>query len=739
MKKNLRKILETKIQNKYKVKEPGWVYVDITRNRKIHVTIVTENEIIKDELRSFIKKEIEMEDEEYMIGFINIYTPEKADMLEVSKPEKSDKIYTWADGLNYEGVDENEVKELNVISFYSYKGGVGRTIAMIQTAYNLVQEGKRVLMLDLDIEAPSLHKLFSKAVNDSVNGVEYGMVEYLYRSVVQKQENVSLHDIFCTIPLDDIDGSLFLIPALKKMDNKYIYEIGRLQTEQVQDKKIFTSIINQIKDELNIDYIFVDTRAGFNPWGALSLLSISSQVIFVAYPNIENIEGLKFAIEMMDNLGKERYALVMSKVVPSKIGLQKAKILFEQLNITQDSIIPIYYNAEIALSDTYPIEQEEITETYRKLSDYILDNERILENKRYLDNVDRKKFLKRVFKPEHSMVERTDVSRFFYQEQQILLVYRSEGELYGVEDHINTRYNFKENTFLPIKEYILYDTSKSERMKKILEQSNISTEERGLQLIKLAVLGSSIQKDWNMDDVDTVEDVLDRLTERVSGDSILVLEGKVKEKKYEVTSSMIICVNINSDFQNMDSSLLVERIRDLVALFNRNTEKIQFKFVIERSIWEKAQESFNMLKGSTLEIEVTEEDIQRLVIANINQQLLQMYLRANPDKRRNVKRKTIINLDGEHMTFNTEVARIIELIVGIRKYTTTYSSSVQEYIINFFKENRNIKLEKLLNVFDKAKEWELADEKTPRESDGLISFDNLNRALNDIKREEIRN
>lgn len=374
-----------------------------------------------------------------------------------------------------------------------------------------------------------------------------------------------------------------------------------------------------------------------------------------------------------------------------------------------------------------------------KLSDYILDNERILENKRYLDNVDRKKFLKRVFKPEHSMVERTDVSRFFYQEQQILLVYRSEGELYGVEDHINTRYNFKENAFLPIKEYILYDTSKSERMKKILEQSNISTEERGLQLISIAVLGSSIQKDWNMDDVDTVEDVLDRLTERVSGDSILVLEGKVKEKKYEVTSSMIICVNINSDFQNMDSSLLVERIRDLVALFNRNTEKIQFKFVIERSIWEKAQESFNMLKGSTLEIDVTEEDIQRLVIANINQQLLQMYLRANPDKRRNVKRKTIINLDGEHMTFNTEVARIIELIVGIRKYTTTYSSSVQEYIINFFKENRNIKLEKLLNVFDKAKEWELADEKTPRESDRLISFDNLNRALNDIKREEIRN
>lgn len=734
MKKKLRKSLETEIQKEYKIKSPDWVYVDVTRNRKIHVTMVTDNQIIRDDLRAFLMKKIKTEDEEYMIGFINIYTQAKAQMLEIGKPEKSDKIYTWADGLNYEQEGNNEQQEINVISFYSYKGGVGRTIALIQTAYNLVQEGKRVLMLDLDIEAPSLHKLFSKSVCDPVNGVKYGMVEYLYRSVVQKQENVALNDMFCTIPLEDGEGALFLIPALKEMSNKYIYEIGRLQTEQIQDKQIFSAIIKQIKDELNIDYIFVDTRAGFNPWGALSLLSLSSQVIFVAYPNIENIEGLKYALEMVDNLGKERYAVAMSKVVPSKLGLQKAKKLFKRLDIMQDSIIPIYYKSEIALSDTYPIEQADVTEAYRSLSDYILDNERIRANKMYLDNVDRKKFLRRVFKPEHTMVEMTDVLRFFQQEQLILLVYRFEEELYGVMNRIDNQYEIKGNILLPFKQYILYDTNNSGQMKKILEQSDLSTEERGIQLIKEAISGSSIEEKIDMNKLHTIEDVLFFLKEMVLGHDIIDTESQYSQERYEVTSRMIVCININSNFQEMDLSVLVERIRDLVVLFNRNTEKIQFKFVIERNVWEKALEIFNILKGSTQEVDILEEDIQRLIWSNINQELLQMYLTANPDKRRNIRTHGFIMDDKNRLIFNTEVVRIIELIVGIRKYTTIYSSSVAEYITSFFKENRNLKLGHLLDAFDKAIKWELAEVES-QSSDRLISFENLNKALNTIKLE----
>lgn len=123
-----------------------------------------------------------------------------------------------------------------MISFYSYKGGVGRTIALIETAYNLADAGKRVLLLDLDVEAPSLHNIFYDKVNDEINGVQYGTIEYLYRKVIQGSEDVRINDIFCSLQLKNVSGEIFVMPALKSMNKDYVYQIERLQTQQIQEK-----------------------------------------------------------------------------------------------------------------------------------------------------------------------------------------------------------------------------------------------------------------------------------------------------------------------------------------------------------------------------------------------------------------------------------------------------------------------------------------------------------------------
>jgi MinD-like ATPase involved in chromosome partitioning or flagellar assembly len=41
-----------------------------------------------------------------------------------------------------------------VITFYSYKGGVGRTMALANVALWLSQAGYRTLVVDWDLEAP---------------------------------------------------------------------------------------------------------------------------------------------------------------------------------------------------------------------------------------------------------------------------------------------------------------------------------------------------------------------------------------------------------------------------------------------------------------------------------------------------------------------------------------------------------------------------------------------------------
>jgi MinD-like ATPase involved in chromosome partitioning or flagellar assembly len=47
-----------------------------------------------------------------------------------------------------------------IVTFYSYKGGSGRSMALANVAWILATHGKRVLAIDWDLEAPGLHRYF---------------------------------------------------------------------------------------------------------------------------------------------------------------------------------------------------------------------------------------------------------------------------------------------------------------------------------------------------------------------------------------------------------------------------------------------------------------------------------------------------------------------------------------------------------------------------------------------------
>ena len=53
-----------------------------------------------------------------------------------------------------------------IISFYSYKGGTGRSMALANMAWILASFGKQVLVVDWDLEAPGLHRYFAPFLDD---------------------------------------------------------------------------------------------------------------------------------------------------------------------------------------------------------------------------------------------------------------------------------------------------------------------------------------------------------------------------------------------------------------------------------------------------------------------------------------------------------------------------------------------------------------------------------------------
>lgn len=728
--------LEEKLKNTYDIKEPEWVQVDVTKSDKIHVLIVSDKKIEKEEVKNVILESIDEEAENYTIGFIDIYSIDMAEEYNLSKKPRNYGLKSWSDGLNANAKIIEEHTDYNVVSFYSYKGGVGRTIAMIQTAYNLVKEGKKVLLLDLDIEAPSLHNIFSEVVNDEFAGVQYGVIEYLYQRIVQGKNDISIDgNMFCTIQLEDVAGLLYLMPALKKMDKKYVYQIGRLQTEKIQDNNIFREIFDKIRQKLEIDYILIDTRAGFNQWGSLSLLTLSNQVIFLAYPNNENVEGLNIAFEMMDNIGKSKYAVAMSKVVASDDGKNKSYDLFDKLNISQDSIISIYYNQKIALSNRYPIPDKDVVDSYKELSDYILDNERIVFNRKYLDKGKKYSILQNLFINSVSQVNIEAVNKFIDQDTLSLLIYNNKEQLYSLRDNVIDMFKFQDDVVVPYSRYIFFASSDDMKLADIILSNEKTIMDKGLDILNTVCHNSSNDNIFKYEHIKNISKLAELLTTKKTYDQVFAFrEPADSEKVYESVSSIRIFINLEKCLFENDLQKLMENLKMLSSDFNRATCDLQFKFVISSDLWGQYQDIFGWAKTAVTEVQVSKRDIRSLIYKNINMDQFMQYLELIKNDRVSSDRETVLLYDDiKRSTVNIEdIIDVYKLIAGVRKFTDEYSESVEDYIYNLFTENKNVPLSRLVDILHEAANQEMIDLKADKKNlddDRVISFENLRSAL----------
>ena len=65
-----------------------------------------------------------------------------------------------------------------IVTFYSFKGGTGRTMALANVAWILAANGKRVLVADWDLESPGLHKFFQPFMEPEVSR-QPGIVDFI--------------------------------------------------------------------------------------------------------------------------------------------------------------------------------------------------------------------------------------------------------------------------------------------------------------------------------------------------------------------------------------------------------------------------------------------------------------------------------------------------------------------------------------------------------------------------------
>jgi hypothetical protein len=166
--------------------------------------------------------------------------------------------------------------------FFSIKGGVGRSTALAASAWSLARKGKRVLVLDLDLESPGL----SSALLPSERQPGYGITDWLVEDLVENGDGL-LADIFATSDLATA-GPIYLVPAHGREAGEYVSKLGRVWMPKVtmsSGRQSWTErlnrLINRLEQQHQPDVILIDSRAGIDEVAAACVTDLGAHTVFM--------------------------------------------------------------------------------------------------------------------------------------------------------------------------------------------------------------------------------------------------------------------------------------------------------------------------------------------------------------------------------------------------------------------------------------------------------------------------
>lgn len=183
---------------------------------------------------------------------------------------------------------------MEVVTFYSYKGGVGRTLLLAWVARALAARGKRVLALDLDLEAPGLP---SKLRPISEPKAGFGVVDLLLRFQGGASPPTDLAQ-WC-LPVATEQGSLWLLPAGAAPSPAYWHALGKVSWETLfveraaDGARFFLWLRDALAKAVEADFLLIDARTGVTEMGAAAVGMLADTVVAVTNTSPESKTGLR--------------------------------------------------------------------------------------------------------------------------------------------------------------------------------------------------------------------------------------------------------------------------------------------------------------------------------------------------------------------------------------------------------------------------------------------------------------
>jgi MinD-like ATPase involved in chromosome partitioning or flagellar assembly/DNA-binding response OmpR family regulator len=204
-------------------------------------------------------------------------------------------------------IDTNSpISNAKIVAVHSFRGGTGKSSLVSNLAVGMAKQGKRVAIIDTDLQSPGIHVLFG--LEDEK--IDRTLNDYLWDRCHLSDAAYDLSRLLPPQLSNTPDGSLYLIPASVKAN-----DITRILREGY-DQKMLLDGFSEIIHELQLDYLLIDTHPGINE-ETLQAIAVCSLLMVVLRPDHQDYLGTAAIVELARMLSVAELLLVVNKVLPS--------------------------------------------------------------------------------------------------------------------------------------------------------------------------------------------------------------------------------------------------------------------------------------------------------------------------------------------------------------------------------------------------------------------------------------
>ncbi len=224
-----------------------------------------------------------------------------------------------------------------IVSTHSFRGGTGKSNTTANLAVMVARAGFRVGIIDTDIQSPGIHVLFNlpeDAARRSLNDYLWG------RCKIQDAACDVTASAIGNVDEDSDRPRLFLIPS--SMNSNEIakilaegYDVGRLNDG-------FHDLMSP--QQLNLDYLFIDTHPGVNEETLLSI-AVSHVLLLIMRPDNQDFQGTAVTVELARQLEVPAMYILLNKVPPGTDTQTLRQYVESQYKAPVAGILPL--NSEI--------------------------------------------------------------------------------------------------------------------------------------------------------------------------------------------------------------------------------------------------------------------------------------------------------------------------------------------------------------------------------------------------------